>query len=86
MHRQQLDGGHPQVDQVLDHGRVGQAGVRAAQVLGHRRVQPGEALDVQLVDHALRQRRRLGDRLGGRLSGTTTLSGTASNESVGSGM
>ena len=66
VHRQQLDRGDAEVDQVLDHRRVGQPGVRPAQVLRHRRVQPGEALDVQLVDDRLRHRRRAGDRLGRR--------------------
>ena len=69
VHRQQLDRGDPEVDEVLDHRRVGQPGVGAAQVLGDRRMQPGEALDVQLVEHRLghrRGRRRIG--VGGGLS------------------
>ena len=55
VHRQQLDGGDTQADQVLDGGRVGQPGVGAAQLLRHARVLRGEALDVQLVDHAVSQ-------------------------------
>ena len=53
MDRQQLDGRDAQVGQVLDGRLRGQPGVAAAQVLGHVRVELGEALDVQLVDHRL---------------------------------
>ena len=53
MHRQQLDGRHAQVGQVLDGRLGGQPGVAAAQLLGHLRVVLGEALDVQLVDDRL---------------------------------
>ena len=86
VHRQQLDGGDAEVDQVLHDGRVGQPGVAAAQVLGDGRVQPGEALDVQLVDDRALQRHRLGDRRrAAGESATTTLSGTEAKESVASG-
>ena len=44
---------------MLDHGRVGQSRVRAAQVLGDVWMQAGEALDVQLVQD------RVGHRDGG---------------------
>ena len=50
MDRQELDGGDAQRDQVLDHGRVGHAGVRSLQVLRNIRVQHGLAADVGLVD------------------------------------
>ena len=53
VHREQLDAGHAQIEQVLDHRGVGQAGVAAAQRLGHLGVEPGEALDVQLVHDGL---------------------------------
>ena len=59
---QELDGGHAEGLQVGDDGRVGQPGVRAAQVLGDERVQPGEPLDVQLVDDAVAQWHGRGDR------------------------
>ena len=48
--RQQLHRGHPEPDQVLERGRVGQPRVRPAQRLGHARVPLGEAAHVQLVD------------------------------------
>ncbi len=51
VHRQQLHGGHPEVGEVVDDRRRGQAGVRPAQLLGHPVVQGGHALDVHLVDH-----------------------------------
>ena len=50
VHRQQLDGGHPQVVEVAGDGAAAEPGVRPAQLLGDLVVQPGEALDVQLVD------------------------------------
>ena len=53
LHRQQLDGGDAEVAQVVDDGGRGQAGVGAAQLLGHPVVQRGEPLDVQLVDHGV---------------------------------
>ena len=51
--RHQLDGGDAELGEVLGDGRVRQAGVRAALLLGHVGVQLGEALDVGLVDHRL---------------------------------
>ncbi len=62
LHRQQFDGVDPDVEQVLDHRRVGETPVGAAQVLGHRRVQPGVALHVQLVDDHVGERARLVQR------------------------
>ena len=62
LHRQQLDRGHAEVAQVVDHRRRGQPGVRAAQVLGHPVVQRGHALDVQLVDDGVAPARRSGRR------------------------
>ncbi len=53
VHRHQLDGGHAQLQQVLDHRGVGDAGVGAAQLLGHPRVGHRQALDVGLVDDRL---------------------------------
>ena len=44
------------IGKVLDDGGVGQSGVRATQVLRYRRMQPGEAFDMEFVDHRLRQR------------------------------
>ena len=51
--RQQLDGRHPEVGQVLDRRLGGQPGVAAPQPIGDVRVELGEALDVQLVDDRL---------------------------------
>ena len=48
--RHQLDGRDPEAGEVLDDGGVGDARVRAAHLLGHRRVELGEALHVGLVD------------------------------------
>ena len=53
VHRHQLDRGHAEPGQVLGDGGVGQAGVRAAQLLGNVGVQLGEALHVGLVDDRL---------------------------------
>ncbi len=53
VHRHQLDRGDAELGEVLDDGRVGDAGVRAAHVLRHVRVQLGEPLDVGLVDDRL---------------------------------
>ena len=50
VHGQQLDRGHPQVDQVGDGGLVGQARVGAPQLGREPRVGHREALDVDLVD------------------------------------
>ena len=56
VHGQQLDGRDAEREQVVDDGGVGEAGVRAALVLGHFGVTGGEALDVDLVDHRIVQR------------------------------
>ena len=53
VHRHQLDGGDAELLQVLDHHRVGERGVGAADLLGDVRVGHGEALDVRLVDDRL---------------------------------
>ncbi len=53
VHGHQLDRGHPQPGQVLGDRRVGEAGVRAAQLLRHVGMQLGEPLDVRLVDDRL---------------------------------
>ncbi len=53
MHRHELDRGDAKADQVLDDGRVREAGVGTALVLGHGGVQPGEAAHMRLVDDAL---------------------------------
>ena len=53
VHRHELHRGDAQVLQVLDHHRVRQARVGAAQLLGDAGVLDGEALDVRLVDHGL---------------------------------
>ena len=53
VHGHQLDGGHSQVGEVLDHRRMRQPGVRAADLFGDVRVRLGQALDVRLVDHRL---------------------------------
>ena len=57
MHRQQLDGRHAQVLQVVDDGRRRNAGVSAAQFRGHVGVQGGQALHVGFVNDRLVQRR-----------------------------
>ena len=51
VHRQQLERGDPEPGEVLDERRIGDARVRAAQVLGHVGVQLRGALHVRLVDH-----------------------------------
>ena len=53
---QQLDGSDPECGEVLDGGRVGQAGVGPAQLAGDVGVGGGEPLDVDLVDDRLVQR------------------------------
>jgi hypothetical protein len=53
VHRQQLDGGDAEVQQVLDHRRVSEARVGAALVLGYVRMQLRQPADVGLVDDAL---------------------------------
>ena len=57
VHGQELDGGDAEREQVLDGGRMGEAGVRAPHVLRDVRVRLGEALDVDLVDDAVVERR-----------------------------
>jgi len=54
--RQQFDGGHADRLQMLDDGRHRQPQVLAAKVRRHRRVQPGEALHVQLVNERIAPR------------------------------
>lgn len=56
VHRQQFDGGHAKVCEVLDGCGVRQAGVTSADVLGDVRVLLREALDVDFVDHSLGER------------------------------
>jgi hypothetical protein len=51
VHRQELDGRDPQVDEPVDGRRVPEARVGAAQLLGDPLVELGEAAHVQLVDH-----------------------------------
>ena len=53
--RQQLDRGHPQADQVLEHRRVPKPGVGAAKLRRQLRVGRGDPLDVGLVDHRVGQ-------------------------------
>ena len=48
--RQQLDRGDAERLQIVDHGWRAEAGIGAAQVLGHAGMLLGEALDVGLVD------------------------------------
>ena len=55
--RQQLDGGHAELLQVLDGRLGGEPGVGAAQRLRDLGVEPREALDVELVDDGLVPRR-----------------------------
>ncbi len=55
VHGQQLDRGDTQPQQVVDEGRVGQAGIRAAQLGWHAGMQARRALDVHLVDERLRE-------------------------------
>ena len=57
VHRQQLDRRDAERGQVLDRGRVREAGVRALDVLGDERVLAGVALDVRLVEDRLAPRR-----------------------------
>ena len=51
VHRHQFDGGHAEVGEVVDDGRVAHARVRAPHLGGDLRVGGGHALDVRLVDH-----------------------------------
>ena len=56
VHREELHGGDPQRDQVLDHGRVRQSGVRALEVLRDVGVQLGLPADVRFVDDGVAPR------------------------------
>ena len=51
VHRQELDRRDAEALQVFDGRAAGEAGVGAAQLLGHFRMALGKALDVQLIDH-----------------------------------
>ncbi|MDQ1176777.1 hypothetical protein QE416_001513 [Microbacterium sp. SORGH_AS 421] len=53
VHRHELDRGDAELLEVLDDGGVGDAGVRATQLLGYVGVQLGEAAHVGLVDERL---------------------------------
>ncbi|VTY32308.1 Uncharacterised protein [Xylophilus ampelinus] len=53
LHRHQAQRGHAQALQVVEHGRLGQAGVGAAKGLGHVGMQAGHATHVQFIEHAL---------------------------------
>ena len=50
LHREQLHGRDPQVDEVVEDGVVREARVRATQLGRDRRMQRGDPLDVRLVD------------------------------------
>src|SRR5207245_10908349 len=52
----QLDGGDAEGLQILDDGRRGETGIRAAQVLRHIGMVHGQALHVRLVDDGLAPR------------------------------
>ena len=84
LHRQQLDRGHAEVAQVVGDRGVGQAGVRAAQLLGHPVVQLGHALDVQLVDDRVAPAAcaAAASSPQSKSSSTTTLRGTEAAESA----
>jgi hypothetical protein len=53
VHRQQLDRGDPEVDQIVDHRRRAEAGVGAAQPDRQIGMAFGQAADVGLVDQGL---------------------------------
>ena len=53
LHRQQLDGGHAELDEVLDGAGVSEACERAAIAFGYIRMARRHALDVRLVDDRL---------------------------------
>jgi hypothetical protein len=53
MDRQQFDGGHPELLQVLDRDRVRHARIRAAQLLRDLRMPLGKPLDVRFVKDRL---------------------------------
>ena len=56
MDRKEFDRGDAEVRQVVRHRRMGQAGVRAADLLGNIGMSLGEALHMGLVDHRLFER------------------------------
>ena len=56
VHRQQLDGGHSEVEQMADGRLVTEPGVGALQLGRYAGVPHGEALDVHLVDDRVRVR------------------------------
>ena len=72
--RHDLDRGDAERGKMRDRGGMGEAGERPAQRLGDRRIEPGEAAQVELVDDErlgrdplaarLARGRRAGDRLG----------------------
>ena len=51
--RQQLDGRDAELEEVVDERGVGEAGIRAAELLGDAGVQLRGVLDVHLVDQRL---------------------------------
>ena len=53
MHRQELDGRHAQVGQMLDRRFRRQPGIASPQFLRNMGIELGESLDVQLVDDRL---------------------------------
>ena len=53
VHRQKLDCGDAQVEQVLDNTGMRQPGVSTAQMFGYARVGHGEAAHVKLIDHGV---------------------------------
>jgi hypothetical protein len=53
MHRHQLDGGDPELSEVIDNRRRGQPQIGTAQVGRHERMQRRHAFHVQLVDDRL---------------------------------
>ncbi len=56
MDGEELDGGDAELLEVVDAGRMGEAGVGAAEVLGHVGIALGEAFDVYLVDDGVGER------------------------------
>ena len=56
VHRQELDRGDAEAQQVIDHRRAGEPRVRAAQLRRHVGMELGQALDVRLVDHRVLER------------------------------
>jgi hypothetical protein len=53
LHREQLDGGDAEPPEVVDDGRVGEAGEGAAQRLRHARMAQRQAAHVRLVDDGI---------------------------------